>query len=1004
MKRGQKPHSNPHRKLWLRNSGSLGKALGPIILLGLGMLLAGWLLGLSGLSSIHGDASAQADVSLRISEIQSANASTLLAADGSAPDWIEIENCGDVPVSLSGVTLAIDAKVNKVLSFPNVSLGAGEYLLVYADGKASPQTDGVLHAPFNLPASGGCTLFLLATDGSILDCVEPPELEADCSYGRIGGAWEVCLVATPGAENRAFTSNAAIEVELCEGTVEISEVMSANSIYFPDENGECCDYIELHNLTDDPVNLGGYHLSDNAARLTKWKLPDVTLPAGGYLAIHCSGYDRTDDPEHLHTSFRLSRDGERLFLSDPSGAAISSVNVPLLEKGQAYSLKSGSWTSELPPTPNLENRASSASRVQLNSIDGVSLRINEVMASPTDGSADWIEIFNTGNESLDLGSYALSNDMNHPRKWQFPAGTTLGPQEYMIVFCDSSALPRQSSYLCVPFSLSACGGYTLCLSTPGGRIFDTVYMPQQIGDVSYGRSDSGQTGYLPSVTPLSANGSAYYEGRAEVAEYSVSGGLFTTGQSFSVSLSAGSGDRIYYTLDCSDPTESSTLYTGTPIPVSSTTILRTRVYRDGCLPSLMDTQSYLFDVQGAGEMPYVISLVSDPTGLFSHKTGIMVKGPNATDKFPYGAYGKGANFWMDWERESHIEFYTGTGKQAISQECGIKIHGRNSRAYEIKSFKLIARGRYGDKLFRYPLFSDRDDEAYNTLLLRYTGQDYKSAFMRDPVLTSLAANTSVLYQAAEECIVYLNGEYYSAMYIREHMNTDAICRQMGWEGREDGIDLVSGSAIVRQGSNDTFAALEAYLRSHDVTTQEAYEYIDSVVDIDNFIEYISMQLVIGTYDTVNVKRYRDPEGDGKWRWILYDVDRSMRENLNSFKILASGEYGRLFKSCMRNPTIRERFLTYFNRALATYMSPQSLSDMIQNQYQRLQPVLPQYLDMIGVTRSEYDASVKSFTNRAVRRPSEIIRHCASYLNLSKEETSRYFADAIEAIDAYNSQS
>ena len=44
----------------------------------------------------------------------------------------------------------------------------------------------------------------------------------------------------------------------------------------------------------------------------------------------------------------------------------------------------------------------------------------------------------------------------------------------------------------------------------------------------------------------------------------------------------------YYTLDCSDPDESATLYTG-PIPVSGTTILRSRVYRDGCLPSIVDT-------------------------------------------------------------------------------------------------------------------------------------------------------------------------------------------------------------------------------------------------------------------------------------------------------------------------------------------------------------------------------------------------------------------------------
>lgn len=1004
MTHGKKPQSNSRSKQWLRSGGGLGKALRPIIIIGLALLALGWLLSLSGVSSLKGKTPAQSALPLRISEVQTDNTSTLFAADGAAPDWIEIENYGNAPVSLKGVTLAMDKKVNKLLVFPDVTLNAGEYLLVYADGETSASKDGVLHAPFKLSASGGNTLFLISADDALLDCVEPPEMESDCSYSRIGGEWEICLIATPGAANQASASSNAIEVEVRAGAVEISEVMSANSVYFPDENGECSDYIELHNTSDSPVNLEGYHLSDNAAQLNKWTLPAVSLPVDGYLAIHCSGYDRKDDPAHLHASFRLSSGGERLFLSDPSGTAISTVSVPQLEKGQALSLKSGSWTTELAPTPNLENSASSASRAQLSTISGINLRISEVMASPTDGSSDWVEIHNTGSQSLDLSGCGLSDDMNHPRKWQFPSGTALGPQEYMVVFCNDSGTPQMSGYLCAPFSLSSSGGYTLCLSTPGGQIFDSIYIPQQVGGVTYGRSDSGQTGYLPVLTPLAANGSACYEGRADVAQYSVVGGLFTSGESFSVSLSAGSGDRIYYTLDCSDPTEASTLYTGTPIPVSSTTILRTRVYRDGCLPSLMDTQSYLYDVQGASETPYVISLVSDPAGLYSDETGIMVMGPNATDKFPYGAYGKGANFWMDWERESHIEFFTGVGEQVLSQECGIKIHGRNSRAYDIKGFKLIARGRYGDSMFRYPIFSNRDDDAYSTLLLRYTGQDYKNAFMRDPVLTSLAANTSVLYQEHEECIVYINGTYYSAMYVREHMNTDAVCRQLGWEGREDDIDLVAGSAIVRQGSNDTFAEMEEYLKTHDVTTQEAYEYIDSIVDIDNFIEYISMELVIGTYDTINVKRYRDPEGDGKWRWIIYDVDRSMREDLDSFEVLAGGNYGTLFKSCMKNPTIRERFLVYFNQALATYMSPQNMYDMIQEQYQQLQPVLPQYLDMVGVTRSEYDASVKNFAMRATRRSTEIIKHCAEYLNLSTEETNRYFADAIAAINAYNAQS
>lgn len=103
-----------------------------------------------------------------------------------------------------------------------------------------------------------------------------------------------------------------------------------------------------------------------------------------------------------------------------------------------------------------------------------------------------------------------------------------------------------------------------------------------------------------------------------------------------VELSAGQGDRIYYTLDNTDPDEGDTLYTG-PITITGTTILRTRIYSEGYLESYMDTQSYLYDVNNGDGSVYVVSLVSDPYNLTSDEAGIMVKGPNALPDPPYGS-------------------------------------------------------------------------------------------------------------------------------------------------------------------------------------------------------------------------------------------------------------------------------------------------------------------------------------------------------------------------------
>ncbi len=971
-----------------------------MIVLAIGLLCAGWFLDHSGLTSLT-SASAGALRALRFSEAQNRNVLTLSNGSGNAPGWIELENSGDVPLSLKGVCITRDTRVNRTFVLPDITLEPHAYLLIYADGQAAA-TPGELHAPFRLPGSGGTTLYLYDTTQELLDSVTLPAMKSDESLCRdTTGEWVVTSIPTPGDANRVSGSRAEAARN---GDVTVNEIISSNVAVFPDERGEYPDYIELINLSAHEVDLEGYCLTDSAAKPDKWRFPRVVLPAGSVLAVHCSGEDRRDDPTHLHAAFRLSAE-ETVYLAQPNGDIVCAVTVPTLDPGQAFSrLADGDWTMALPPTPNRENTVDAAM-----ALDGErhasregGVYISEVMTLPDDNKPDWVELYNSGDSDVDLSGFGLSNRLKHARKWEFPAGTVIPAKSYLAVFLAGADGTAPKGYLSAPFALNG-GGGALVLCTPAGAILDFLYLPQQYLDITFGRSDSGACGYLPQSTPLAANGSQVLLSPAAGAEYSVRGGLHAAGESFSVSLSAALGARVYYTLDCTDPSEEKALYDGTPIPVNGTTILRTRVYQDGRLPSFMDTQSYLFDVHAASEVPYVVSLVSDPDGLFSDERGIMVKGPNATEKFPFGDTNKGANFWMDWEREAHVELFTGSGENAVSQECGIKIHGRNTRAYELKSFKVKANGRYGADYFHYPIFHERPYDEYEAFVLRYSGQDFKYTFMRDAVLTDLASNTSVMYMEAEECICYLNGEYYSAMYIRENISPFSLARREGWVGQEQSLDLVKSGFYTIQGSNESYLALKAYLESHDNASQEVYDKIAAEVDIDNFIQYITMEIVYDPPDTVNVKRYRNTDADGKWRWVIYDLDRAMRGGENaadSFALLAQGTNAQLFRAFMANSTLRDRFLDNLNAALSTYLSSQSLTDAVKAQYERLQPLLPDYLQKVGVSEKNYKGYIKSLLNAIRKRPALVLDYCAAYLHLSAEEMRARFADTYAAIEAF----
>ena len=278
-------------------------------------LLAGWFLDRSGMASLGGNTGEEASP-LRISEVQNHNALTLIDDDGQASGWIEIENTGDAPYPLHGVCITRDSKLNKTFVFPEYTLPPHGFVVVFASGSAVRDHRGHYHAPFRLPKSGGTTLFVYDARQTLLDSVEVPAMQVDESLCRDeDGAWTVTARATPGEPNAVIEEHG---LDVREGDVAISEVMTRNVAVICDEDGDYPDYVELRNRSDRAVSLKGYSLTDNVLKPGKWRLPDMKLPAGGYLLIFCSGKDRSD-PGHLHANFKLSED-ETLYLAQGDGA------------------------------------------------------------------------------------------------------------------------------------------------------------------------------------------------------------------------------------------------------------------------------------------------------------------------------------------------------------------------------------------------------------------------------------------------------------------------------------------------------------------------------------------------------------------------------------------------------------------------------------------------------------------------------------------------------------
>jgi hypothetical protein len=100
------------------------------------------------------------------------------------------------------------------------------------------------------------------------------------------------------------------------GKLIINEFLAANQAILADVDGDYSDWIEIHNLGPQAINLAGWSLSDDPNQPEKWTFPDIMLGSGEYLLVFASGKDRkpAQPGAELHTNFELNRSGEFLGL------------------------------------------------------------------------------------------------------------------------------------------------------------------------------------------------------------------------------------------------------------------------------------------------------------------------------------------------------------------------------------------------------------------------------------------------------------------------------------------------------------------------------------------------------------------------------------------------------------------------------------------------------------------------------------------------------------------
>ncbi|MBO4529807.1 MAG: CotH kinase family protein [Paludibacteraceae bacterium] len=489
------------------------------------------------------------------------------------------------------------------------------------------------------------------------------------------------------------------------------------------------------------------------------------------------------------------------------------------------------------------------------------LRINEVMQSNltliddfNDFPPSWIEIYNESSNPISLHHYSIESDNTI---YTIKKDTTIAPHDFILLYGDEF-----DSKLHTNFKLEFDKKSILRLFSSRGVLIDTLLIPpmQQKG-VSYGRNNDGEEGWLLKDTPGKTNSAISYT-FLPTPTLSVASGFHQ--KPFSVRLSEpnSSNSVTYYTTNGSLPTTKDSIFVDSLV-IDSTQIIRLRTFSTDCIPSEVSSYSYIFPSHEI-TLP-VISIIADPDHLYDDQKGIYVPGTYDEDDYNYN---------YDWHRPIHINYLDTTGTLQIDQPAEVRIAGATSRKLPQKSLIIYSKKRLSGSDFNYPFWREKPHiKQTHSFLIRNAGNDFLMGHIRDAAAQSYIGKTvkDIDYQAYEPVIVYINGNYTGLMNLRERTNIDYI--HSNHPNVKEDVDVIENWSIINSGNGYAASLLYKIMEREDVS----YEDLESLIDIDEFLNYFIAEAYFGNADFPdnNIVMWKEQKKDAKWRWILKDLDISM---------------------------------------------------------------------------------------------------------------------------------
>ena len=804
-----------------------------------------------------------------INEVQISNDITILDENGEHPDWVELYNDSDSAVNLSGWGLSDKASKPYKWVFPeNTYIMANGYLTVFADGRENGSAN--LPAPMQ-PNELGDDLVAWFTGDQALESV---------GAGSRVGQWV----------DLSDWHNNATNISATETT---RPIVITNAI-----NGHAALNFSASDKTILNLNKNNFSGMSSMSNFTvlvvaKW---NGTCDSGGVSGIFGIGHNTFANAQVL---MQILNSPKGRFRTRNGGTTAYSQSPSPLEKDCWYSLGMGTDSDrEVPRISTYINQQKVA---------GVDCEVSSLQLS--EASSMTIGRDRTGSRYFDG---QIAEIIMFRRQ--------LTETEYASVYQYLSykyGLPT-SFNIHASFSLSSDDdGVTL---TPPGEPSpaDSLVFDGDVPcDTSIGRDVDGNIVYFAEPTPGRANVEESYEAPLGPVVMSVGRGVYSEPFDVELSYPGNPAARIYYTLDHRDPSpETGTLYDGTPIHISGTTILRATVVYDTALPYRnVTSHSYIFlrdvlsqskpgiaqDVwsDGNASTPASYSVSSNvvydsetESQLFESIMACPIVSITMSDDDMFnetdGLYARPVSL-KGQEKYASVEWVSGDSVFGLG--AGVRIQGNTSPSFQYtpkKSFRLCFRGRYGNGKLKYPVLRDGgcDKASFDSLILRaengnsWPGSNHPElgTNMRDQLMRDLQGEISGYQSAGSHVGVFINGLYWGLYNICERVDDSSASDDFG--GEKEDYNVIASSGTVRDGTAAPYKSFIDHVRTTDMSIRENYENAIKELDLKAFIEYMIIKSWSADADWPqnNWVVVHSPTNNVPYYFYVWDTEGGLKKN------------------------------------------------------------------------------------------------------------------------------